>query len=112
MVVGKGVDAVAKSAAAVDNVTKVLVVDNEALEHSLAEDMSNVLVQVAKNYTHILAPSSNFGKNFMPRAAAVMDCSPLTDIISVVNETTFKRPMYAGNAISTVEMSNAVKVRI
>ncbi len=112
LVTGKGVDAVAKHASTVANVTKVLVLDNAALEHSLAEDLSGVVTQIAKKYSHVLAPSSNNGKNFMPRAAAVLDCSPLTDIIAVIDESTFKRPMYAGNAISTVKMTNETKVRL
>lgn len=111
LVAGKNVDAAAKHAASISNVTKVVSVTSDALEHSLAEDMSSLLVQVAKNYTHVLAPSTNNGKNFIPRAAAVMDCSPLSDVIAVVDENTFKRPMYAGNAIATMKMSNSIKVR-
>jgi electron transfer flavoprotein alpha subunit len=112
LVTGKNLDAVAKNAASIANVTKVLVAENEALLNNLAENMSVAVTQVAKSYTHVLAPSSNNGKNFIPRAAAVMDCSPLTDVLAVVDENTFKRPMYAGNAIATMKMTNAVKVRM
>lgn len=111
LVLGKGLDAVAKHAAGVSGVTKVLVVENEALANSLAEDVSAVVTQVAKKYTHILAPSTNNGKNYLPRAAALLDSSPLSDILAVVDENTFKRPMYAGNAIATMKMTNDHKVR-
>lgn len=110
LVTGKNLDAVAKHASSISNVSKVLVLENEALIHSLAEDMSAVLVQVAKKYTHVLAPSSNNGKNFIPRAAALLNSSPLTDVLAVVDENTFKRPMYAGNAIATMKMTNDTKV--
>merc|ERR1719487_2731735 len=109
LVAGKNIDAATKHASTVANVTKVLALNNDALEHSLAEDMSTVVEQVAKKYTHILAPSTNNGKNFLPRAAALLDCSPLTDIVAVVDESTFKRPMYAGNAIATMKMGNETK---
>ena len=111
MVTGKGLDAVAKHASTVAGVSKVLVVENDALVNNLAEDMAAVVVQVAAKYTHVLASSSNNGKNFIPRAAAVLNCSPLTDVLAVVDENTFKRPMYAGNAIATMKMTNATKVR-
>lgn len=107
---GKNLDAVSKHAAGISNVTKVLVVENEALVNSLAEDVSAVVTQVAKNYTHILAASTNNGKNFIPRAAAILNSSPLSDVLAVVDENTFKRPMYAGNAIATMKMSNEHKV--
>lgn len=111
LLLGKGLDTVAKHAAGVSGVTKVLVVENEALVNSLAEDVSAVVTQVAKKYTHILAPSTNNGKNYLPRAAALLDSSPLSDILAVVDESTFKRPMYAGNAIATMKMTNDHKVR-
>ena len=107
---GKNLDAVAKHAADVTNVTKVLVLENDALVNNLAEDVSAVVTQVAKKYTHILAASTNNGKNYLPRAAALLDSSPLSDILAVVDENTFKRPMYAGNAIATMKMTNEHKV--
>lgn len=109
LVAGKGVDAAAQHAASVENVTKVIVMDNADLEHCLAEDMTSILTQIAGNYSHVLAASSNTGKNFMPRVAAMMDCSPVMDVLSVVSESTFTRPMYAGNAIATVECTNSTK---
>jgi electron transfer flavoprotein alpha subunit len=88
----------------------VLTVNDDALEHPLAEAMSSVVEQVAKKYTHVLTPSTNHGKSFLPRAAAVLNSSPLMDVLAVIDESTFKRPMYAGNAIATVKMSNETKV--
>jgi len=110
-VTGKGLDAVAAHASSVAHVGKVLVLDSETLEHSLAEDMAAALNQVVtdQGVSHVLAPASNNCKNFLPRAAALMDCSPLMDVLAVVDENTFQRPMYAGNAIATMKMGNATK---
>lgn len=109
LVVGKDVAAVAKDAAKVNNVSKVLVLDNPVFENVLAEDMAKVVQQLATKYTHILSPATNHSKNFMPRAAVKLDSSPLSDVIAVVDEQTFRRPVYAGNAISTVKMNAANK---
>jgi len=109
LLMGKNLDAVAKSAATVAGVSKVLVLESDILEQCLAEDMAAALVQIAPKYTHILAASSNHGKNFVPRAAALLDSQPLMDVLAVVDEATFRRPMYAGNAIATMKMSSALK---
>jgi electron transfer flavoprotein alpha subunit len=109
LVVGKNVAEVAASASKVNNVQKVLTVDHAAFEHILAEDMAPVLKDVAQNYTHVIAPSSNVSKNYIPRAAALVDSAPVTDILSVIDEATFTRPVYAGNAIATVKMSDKIK---
>jgi len=109
LVMGQGVDKVVESAAKIEGVTKVLAVDDESLKQPVAENVSPVVQELSDNYSHILAPSSNHGKNFMPRVAALCDSAPLSDVISVVDEMTFQRPMYAGNAISTVKMSDAKK---
>lgn len=108
---GANVDGVAKAASSIDGVSKVLVVQSESLKNSVAEDLAKTVVAVVKKggYSHVLAPSSNNGKNFLPRAAALMDSSPLTDVTGVVDASTFQKPMYAGNAIATVQMSDAVK---
>lgn len=109
LVMGKNVGDAAKHASGVAGVTKVLTLDSDSLANATAEDVSGILSQVAKNYSHVLAPASNSGKNFMPRCAAIMDSAPLMDVLAVVDESTFKRPMYAGNAIATVQMTDAVK---
>ena len=100
----------ATHAASVSNVSKVLVAESSDCAHLPAEEISNLLVHLSKSFTHVLAPSSNNGKNFLPRAAAVLDSSPLSDVISVESSEIFKRPMYAGNAIATVKMTNPIKV--
>ncbi len=87
----------------------MLSLDNDIFSHLLAENQSSAVAQIAKSYTHILAPATGNGKNYIPRTAALMNCSPLSDVTAVIDEETFKRPMYAGNAISTVKMSNANK---
>lgn len=110
LVAGHGLDEVSKAAAAVSGVTKVLVADHEALKNIIAEPMAAAVKNISGAYTHILAPSSNSSRNWMPRAAALADSSPLNDISAVVSEDTFQRPMYAGNAIATVQMSDKVKV--
>ncbi len=84
--------------------------ERQALEKVVAENIANILKGIAKDYTHSLAASSNTGKNYMPRLGALLDSAPLSDVIDVVDAATFKRPMYAGNAIATVKMSDAVKV--
>jgi electron transfer flavoprotein alpha subunit len=111
LVAGSGVDEAAKSAAAVAGVAKVLTADHAALANSLAESMANLVVSVTKGgaYSHVIAASSNVSKNYLPRAAAMVDASPLSDVSDVLSESKFKRPMYAGNAIATVEMSDKVK---
>lgn len=86
-----------------------MVVDSDVFEHNIAENLATLVTEAAPKYSHILAPSTVNTKNFIPRAAAVMDASPLSDVIGIVDENTFKRPIYAGNAISTVQMSNAQK---
>lgn len=111
LVLGENVSKAAGAAAAVPGVRKVLTVDHASLAKGISEETANAVVAVAKagGYTHVLAPSSNHGKNFLPRAAALMDSSPLMDITAVHSEDTFSRPMYAGNAITKMRMSDKVK---
>ena len=107
-----GVDkTVGTQAAAVAGVSKVIALENANLGKRVAEDLSKAIMSsgVLKNYTHVLHGSSNAGKNFFPRLAALSDASPATDVLQVVSDDTFKRPMYAGNAIVTVKMSDPVK---
>lgn len=110
LVVGSNCQAVAQAAAAVAGVTKVRVADNVAYEHQLAENTAQLVAALAPAYTHLLAPATPAGKNLMPRVAALLDVNQLTDIMAVVSVDTFKRPIYAGNAIATVQSSDKIKV--
>lgn len=110
LVAGSGCDAVAQATAAVEGVSKVLVADNAAYENQLAENISLLVTELGKNYSHILAAATTTGKNFMPRVAALLDVNQLSEIIAVESADTFKRPIYAGNAIATVQSGDAIKV--
>jgi len=109
LVCGFNNDEVVKQTSAIEGIIKVLQINDDLIEHQLAEQLSQVLVQISKNYTHILAPSTTFGKNFMPRAAAILDVSQISDISAVVSADTFIRSIYAGNAIATVQSSDSIK---
>lgn len=110
LVAGHGVDSVAQAAAKLAGVSKVLVADSAVYAHQLAEDVATLVVAHAAGYSHILAPATTFGKNFLPRVAAVLDVAQISDIIGVESSDTFVRPIYAGNAIATVQSADAVKV--
>ena len=110
LVAGKGCRAVADAAAKLDGVKKVLIADNAAYEHQLAEPMAALIVSLAGHYDAIIAPATTTGKNFMPRVAALLDVMQISDIIKVVAPDTFERPIYAGNAIQTVKSTDAKKV--
>ncbi|MFM2318259.1 MAG: hypothetical protein RLZZ215_880 [Pseudomonadota bacterium] len=110
LVVGSHCQAVAQAAAAVVGVAKVRVADNAAYEHQLAENTAQLIAALAPAYTHLLAPATPAGKNLMPRVAALLDVNQLTDIMAVLSPDTFKRPIYAGNAIATVQSSDGIKV--
>ncbi len=110
LVAGKNSGGVADAAAKADGVQKVIHVQDDSLEHLLAETIGNLVVQMAEGYTHILAPASTFGKNFMPRVAAKLDVQMVSDIVAVESGDTFKRPVFAGNAIATVQSEDSVKV--
>lgn len=103
LVAGSGAQAVADHAAKVAGVSKVLLADDAAYANQLAENVAKLVAELGKGYTHILAASTTTGKNILPRAAALLDVSMITDIIAVDSPKTFKRPIYAGNAIATVE---------
>ena len=103
LVAGSGCQAVADAAAKAAGVAKVLLADNEIYANQLAENMSLLVTELAANYSHIMAPATTTGKNFMPRVAALLDVAQISDIIAVEAADTFKRPIYAGNAIATVQ---------
>ncbi len=110
LVAGQGVDGAAKAAAAVAGVKKVIVADGPSLADQLAENVAAQILAVAADATHILAPATANGKNVLPRVAAKLDVGQLSDIIGVESADTFQRPIYAGNAIATVQTADKVKV--
>ena len=110
LVAGKNCAGAAQAAAKIAGVKKVLVADDEAYAHPLAEDLAKLILTLAKNYTHLLAPASTFGKNVMPRVAALLDVAQISDISGVVAPDTFRRPIYAGNAIATVQSADPIKI--
>lgn len=110
LVAGNGCAAAGEAAAKIDGVVKVLVADDAAYDHEIAENMSTLVVSIADGYTHVLAPATANGRNFMPRIAALLDVAQISDIVKVVSADTFVRPIYAGNALATVQSSDATKV--
>ncbi|NQV80662.1 MAG: electron transfer flavoprotein subunit alpha/FixB family protein [Alphaproteobacteria bacterium] len=110
LVAGHNCGAAADAAAKIAGVTKVLKADGAVYEHSLAESLAPLLVGLAGNYGALLAPATTNGKNVMPRVAALLDVAQISDIMSVVSADTFVRPIYAGNAMATVQSTDAIKV--
>jgi electron transfer flavoprotein alpha subunit len=110
LVAGSGSGAAAEAAGKIAGVTKVLHADAAQLADFLAENVAAVVVGIAKNYTHILAPATSNGKNVTPRVAALLDMQQISEIVSVESPDTFVRPIYAGNALATVQSSDAIKV--
>ena len=110
LVAGQNVGAVAEAAAKIAGVAKVLVADNAAYAHQLPENVAPLVADLGKGYSHILAAATTNGKNYLPRVAALLDVDQISEIIEVVSADTFKRPIYAGNAIATVQSSAPVKV--
>ena len=109
LVAGHGCAEAAKAAAAIPGVAKVLHADGPALADEIAENVAALLVTLAKNYSHVLAPATPSGKNIMPRAAALLDSQQISEIIAVESPDTFVRPIYAGNALATVKSKDAIK---
>jgi electron transfer flavoprotein alpha subunit len=110
LVAGSGCQAAAQAAAAVAGVAKVLLADAPQFADQLAENVAEQVLAVAGGYSHILAPATAFGKNVTPRVAARLDVAQVSDIIAIESPDTFQRPIYAGNAIATVQSVDAVKV--
>ncbi|MDR5759664.1 FAD-binding protein [Caballeronia sp. LZ035] len=110
LVAGHHVQAAADAAAKIAGVTKVLLADAPQLEQGLAENVEATVLTIAKHYSHILAPATAAGKNVAPRIAAKLDVAQISDITSVESPDTFQRPIYAGNAIATVQSADPVKV--
>ncbi|ABL99377.1 electron transfer flavoprotein subunit alpha/FixB family protein [Shewanella amazonensis] len=110
LVAGHNCGAVADAAAAIDGVAKVLVADNAAYAAHLGENLAALMLDLAGNYSHILAAASSMGKDALPRVAALLDVAQLSEVVKVVDANTFVRPIYAGNAMATVESLDDKKV--
>ena len=110
LVAGAGVDAVAVAASQITGVRKVIQVDALSLADQLAEPLAAQILSITSNYSHVLAPATANGKNVLPRVAAKLDVAQLSDITKVISADTFERPIYAGNAIATVQSSDPIKV--
>jgi len=110
LVAGANARPAADAAAKVAGVAKVLLAEDKAYEHPLAEDVASLVVKLAPNYSHVLAPATSFGKNVMPRVAALLDVAQISDISGVLSPDTFVRPIYAGNALVTVQSKDRIKV--
>ena len=110
LVAGHGCAAAATAVAAIAGVSKVLVADAAPYAGGVAENVAPLIVGLAKNYSHVLAGATAFGKNVMPRVAALLDVMQISDIVAVESADTFVRPIYAGNAFATVQSSDAIKI--
>src|SRR5690606_3169608 len=110
LVAGQNVAGVAEAAAKIAGVSKVLVADDAAYANLLPENVAPLIAELGKGYSHVLAPATTNGKNYLPRVAALLDVDQISEIIAVEGADTFRRPFYAGNAIATVQSSAAIKV--
>ncbi len=110
LVAGLNCNSVAEQASKVESVSKVIYVDSAEYENCLAENVSQLIVNISSDYSSILSPATTNGKNFMPRVAALLDVAQISDISGIDSEDTFQRPIYAGNCIATVQSKDAVKV--
>jgi electron transfer flavoprotein alpha subunit len=110
LVAGHQCAAAGQAAAKIEGVAKVLIADAAHYAKSLAENLAALVVPLAANYSHVLAPATSFGKNLMPRVAALLDVAQVSDIVKVESPDTFVRPIYAGNALATVQSSDRIKV--
>ena len=110
LVLGNNTDNLITNSKSIHQVTKILKCDHEKLENPIPEIMAPVVSSISKNYTHILAPASTFGKNLLPRLSALLDITQISDVVEIQNNNTFVRPIYAGNAISTVETNQQINL--
>lgn len=110
LVAGVGCEAVAKFAARAEGVARVLLADASVYAHQLPENLAPLIVELAPGYSHVMAAATTHGKNYLPRVAALLDVDQISEIVKVLGPDTFQRPIYAGNAIATVQSSAAVKV--
>ena len=110
LIAGSNCSSVVEKASLVEGINRVLVADKPAYKNFLAENIGSLVAEIGKNYSHILAPATTNGKNFLPRVAALLDVAQISDISSIVNEDTFERPIYAGNCVATVQSFDPIKV--
>lgn len=110
LVAGDACAAVAEAASQAEGVSKVLLAESASYKYQLGEALGDLVAELGKGYSHILAAATTTGKDFLPRAAALLDVNMLSEITAVVSADTFKRPIYAGNAIATVQSTDAIKV--
>ncbi len=110
LVAGNNCKGVAATAANIAGVSKVLLAEQSTYEHQLAENMAKLVLELGKDYSHIISPATSAGKNFMPRVAALLDVAQISDITAVISADTFERPIYAGNAVATVQSLDSIKV--
>jgi electron transfer flavoprotein alpha subunit len=110
LVAGSNCRPAAEAASRIAGVTKVLLADSPAIGNGMAEAAAPVIAGIGRNYSHIIAPSTTSGRNILPRAAAMLDAQQVSDVIAIESSDTFKRPIYAGNAIATVQSADAIKV--
>ena len=110
LVIGNNCDKVSKEVSEIPLVKKVLLAQSEVYEKQLVENVTPLIVKISVNYTHVLAPATAFGKNLMPRVAALLDVSQVSDIIKIESSDVFVRPIYAGNAMATVKSNDTKNV--
>ena len=110
LVAGSGCGGVADECSSIQGVTRILLVDDPAYEHDLPENLSPLVESLAERYSHVLAPASTFGKSLLPRVAARLDVQQISDISDIESSDTFVRPIYAGNALATVQSTDSVKL--
>ena len=110
IILGNSIDNLINNCHSLQEVSKILKCDHEKLENPIPEIMAPIISNISKNYTHILAPASTFGKNLLPRLSALLDVTQISDVIEIKNNNTFVRPIYAGNAISTVETNQQINL--
>ena len=110
LVAGTDISSVIDQAKTISGLKKILVCDNDLYKNFLAEDLSSLVLNIANNYSYILAPATTFGKNLMPRISAKLDVQQISDIISIESADTFKRPIYAGSCIATVKSNDQIKL--
>lgn len=110
LIAGHNAKAAADQAAQIKGVTKILHTDSPSLQNFLPEIVADIIVTIAKNYTHILAPATSFGRNILPRVAGLLDLQQVSDVIEITPPNTYKRPVYAGNAIVTVQSMDSIQL--